>query len=58
MLTLRKLDLTGICIGLVGGSTAPFYYGFYCKEMAFFRNLWIGIVWVCCFLALLFTMTP
>ena len=58
MLTLRKLDLIGICFSLIGSSTAPFYYGFMCKEMFFYQRLWIGLVWSCCLFALAISLSP
>ena len=58
MLVLRRLDLTGISIGIMGGSTPPFYYGFYCDQMRFYQVLWIGLVWCCCLVALAVTIKP
>lgn len=54
----RKLDFTGIVIALIGGSTAPFYYGFFCEEMHFWRDLWLGMVYVSCLFALVVILSP
>ena len=58
MVKLQKLDYTGIAVMISGCTFPPFYYGFYCNEMIFWRNLWIGQVWICCAIALLATYCP
>ena len=58
MLFFRKLDFAGIIIGLMGSSTGPFYYGFYCKEMKFYYNLWITLVWSTCIIGFFIIMSP
>jgi len=55
---LLKLDYAGIAIMIAGSCTGCFYYGFYCKQMFFWRCLWIGQVWVCCLFALFAVMIP
>jgi adiponectin receptor len=43
---------------IAGSTTSVFYYGFYCEQVAFWRNLWMGLVWVCCLFALAISLFP
>ena len=43
---------------IVGSFTSPLYYGFYCEEDRFWRNLWIGIVWFFNLIALVIVLSP
>lgn len=58
MYFLRKFDLAGICIMILGCTTAPFYYAFMCEDQTFYRYLYTGQVWVCCLGALYIAMSP
>ena len=48
---LRCLDLVGITVMIAGSATSPFYYGFYCEEMVFWGRLWLGTMYLFCFVA-------
>ena len=54
----HAVDMAGIAIMIGGSYTAPLYYGFYCDEYAFYRQLYIGLIWCFVSLALLFTVVP
>jgi adiponectin receptor len=58
LLWFRRLDFTGIVIGLCGATTPPFYYGFYCDEMRFYQVLWLSIVYLCCSFGLVVILSP
>lgn len=38
---------------IAGSTTSPFYYGFMCDEMTFYRWFYIGTNWACCTFAAL-----
>jgi adiponectin receptor len=44
---------------MVAGSTTPsIYYGFYCEESKFYRNLYMSIVWASNMSAMVFLLLP
>jgi len=53
---LRKYDYSGICIMIMGSSTAPFYYGFMCDDSFFYGKLYLIQVYACCLFALYVTL--
>ena len=56
MFWLRKFDLAGICVCIMGGATPPFYYGYMCEEDRFLGRIFLGQVWFFCLIALFVTM--
>lgn len=58
MYFLRKFDLSGICIMILGCTTAPFYYAFMCDELAFYRYLYLGFSYTCCLSAVYIALSP
>jgi channel protein (hemolysin III family) len=52
------MDYAGIAIMIAGSTTSPFYYSFMCKEMEFYRYLYIGVTWGLCLLAVFVTIAP
>ncbi len=68
---LAKVDYAGISIMIAGSSTPPYYYSFFCEEthcktfqlflnefLLVWRNLYIGLLYFFCLMALLLFMTP
>lgn len=58
MYFLRKFDLAGICIMIMGSATPPLYYGFMCSEMIFWRNVYMTQIYITCLTALAIAMHP
>jgi predicted membrane channel-forming protein YqfA (hemolysin III family) len=54
----RKFDLVGIVLQIMGSSTPPFYYGFYCEESRYYRNLYLYGGWAVCILAGVVVLFP
>lgn len=57
-LKLQKFDFGAISIMIAGTTTSPFYYGFMCEQMTYYRHLYLGIVWVSCIVAAAVTIIP
>lgn len=55
---LRSLDFAGITLIIMGSTTPPMYYGMYCEQLTFWRNLWLGLVYTCCLIALCVSLNP
>ena len=55
---LRKFDLAGVCLVIIGNSTVTLYYSLMCEEHIFYQRLWIGIVWVSNIIALGICLHP
>jgi predicted membrane channel-forming protein YqfA (hemolysin III family) len=55
---LLKLDLSGISVMIAGSTTPAIYYGFYCEETTYYRNLYLALVWGSNTLALLYVLNP
>jgi len=54
----RSLDFAGITIIIMGSTTPPMYYGMFCEQLTFWRNLWLGLVYACCLIALSVSLNP
>jgi len=58
MYFLRKFDLAGICIMICGSATPPFYYGFMCTDLIFWRNSYLAQIYITSLTALYIAMKP
>ena len=56
-LKLIRVDLAGIAFMIMGSVTPAMYYGMMCEDSKFYRNLWLGQVYLCCFIALAVTLS-
>jgi len=54
----RAFDLVGIIVMICGSSQSPIYYVFYCEESLYYQKLYLGIVYVTCFIAGFVVMRP
>ena len=54
----RKFDYAGISIMIAGNSTPMIYYGFMCPQTTFYRNLYLGAIWIIAIIALVLVFSP
>ena len=55
---LRKFDMAGIALMILGAATPPFYYGFMCASQSVYQKVHLGITWISCLIALCVAMHP
>lgn len=58
MHALRRFDLGGICIMIMGSTTPPFYYGLMCEELKVQKYIIIGYSYTSCLWALYMALRP
>ena len=56
-LKLIRVDLAGIAFMIMGSCSPPMYYGMMCEDSWYYGKLFLGQVYLFCFIALAVTLS-
>lgn len=55
---LARMDYAGISMLIAGSNTPPIWYAFFCEENHFYRDLFLGIQYLACFMCFVVLLVP
>ncbi|CDW79249.1 adiponectin receptor protein [Stylonychia lemnae] len=55
---LQRMDYCGISLLIAGSNTPPIYYSFYCDEVHFWRNCYLGLMYGSCWAGFILLLVP